>query len=211
MIYLDGTGSHLQNSSPGQLQTVYDQSVSHALSDCGLFCPKCRSRNTLIPSGSYSRYCFNCSADVANQTLLQVRTMKCTCCGCETSIVPEWFCPYSHFTYSFILEILHTYFHSFNQNKSRTAAAFGISRKVLCSLVKKFRRDLFSSLLTSAFCAWISSPEQALVHLHQSKGKLYAFLRSFFHCASIPWLTRHFKNPSFRMKPHYIFCSAPLE
>lgn len=211
MIYFEGTGSHLHNCAPGKLQEVYDQSIKSALSDCDLFCPKCRSRNTLIRSGSYSRFCHNCPEDYSDGTLLQVDTMKCTCCGCETSLVPEWFCPYSQFTYPFILEILYSYFFDFDQNKSRTAAAFGISRKIVSNLLKKYRRDLITARLTAAFSAWTDSPEQALVRLHQIKGKLYVFLRDFFHCAAEPWATRLFKNPSFRQKTRYIFCSGPPE
>ncbi len=95
-------------SQNGDWQEVYDQAIAEVGDYSQLICPHCHTRGTLRPCGVYTRYFYNSPEDHHSGYLLTITVVKChgAKCGHEHALFPSWICPYSHFSYPFILAIL---------------------------------------------------------------------------------------------------------
>lgn len=164
-------------------QKLYDEPIKNALDILKIACPDCGSIGFLHFQGRYDRYFFNSTEDIENSFRLSVVYVRCTSRKCSRRnhvIFPSWICPYSPFSYPFLLKILNC-FYDLRKNLSQTARTCGISRETVRTVIKKAERDAFLMNEVSQTSPAETEEMPKLVFAFSQKiGSFLRFLADFF-------------------------------
>ncbi len=189
-------------SQNGDWQEVYDQAIAEVGDYSQLICPHCHTRGTLRPCGVYTRYFYNSPEDHHSGYLLTITVVKChgAKCGHEHALFPSWICPYSHFSYPFILAILNFLFNEADHNLSKTARTFNIGRAEVRNLASKYEEEQNQVREISHVKSRRLSFSELLKLLKQKADELRAFLDEFILLHAQPFLLRHIGLPRTKRK-----------
>lgn len=122
-------------------QNAYDEELR---STCisRMRCPNCHSVGTMKKTNIvYSRQVIGSKEDAfsALKITIQITVFMCTCPTCTQpwhAFLPDWLCPFLHYTYPFLFEILHFFFHKSDEKIAATAREFGLSRTTVRNILK---------------------------------------------------------------------------
>lgn len=174
-------------------QNAYDQFIDTLGNFLQLVCPHCHTRGRMRLCRTYQRYFYNCPDDYEKGFLLNITVVKChgAKCGHEHAIFPVWICPYSHFSYPFIISILSFFFDEADRNLARTARVFHIDRSEVRKLVQKYEDGKI--MLRELSLAKDSHMDfnKLLRIIKERAEKLRAFLEEYLHLTGLPFLLRH--------------------
>ena len=192
----------IEASQNGDWQEVYDQAIAEVGDYSQLICPHCHTRGTLRPCGVYTRYFYNSPEDHHSGYLLTITVVKChgAKCGHEHALFPSWICPYSHFSYPFILTILNFLFNEADHNLSKTARTFNIGRAEVRNLASKYEEEQNQVREISHVKSRRLSFSELLKLLKQKADELRAFLDEFILLHAQPFLLRHIGLPRTKRK-----------
>lgn len=174
-------------------QKLYDQAIAAAGDYSQLICPHCHTRGTLHSCRIYTRYFYNSPEDYNSGYLLTITAVKChgAKCGHEHALFPSWICPYSHFSYPFILAILNFLFNEADHNLSKTARTFNIGRAEVRNLARKYEEEQSQVREISHVKSRRLSFSELLKLLKQKADELRAFLEEFILLHAKSFLLRH--------------------
>lgn len=182
-----------------EIQKDIEHSADAICSYCG---SKCFKRHSY-----YSRYFFNCAEDIQNSNKIQVTVLECTCENCPhrfQTVLPDWICPFSPFSYPFIFAFLDSFYNDLDQNISAAARLFGISRRQVRFLISRFNQDQFEMRQTSSAQESAFQSESMIHSLNDCPVLLLFLLFEFMFKTSRAFMMRHFR-PACRWS--FIRCS----
>lgn len=152
-------------------QKLYDSYVFNSLSS--LSCPKCHHCDFKLNT-HYHRYFIDQPASCLS---IQIAVVYCPHCNSYHSILPSFLFPFHSYTYSFVLDVVYSfYFGSNNNNKSHICKLFQISRSTLNKFLRAYSKEttrflyLFHNLTLD---------ENLLSKIRNDKQAFSSFLQSF--------------------------------
>jgi len=90
-------------------EQIYQEKVDN-FKHHGERCLRCGAVGRLNPYGSYWRHMVYHADSKIEDKRIKVIRFKCTSCGATHALLPDILIPYSPYTLSFKLTVLHTYF-----------------------------------------------------------------------------------------------------
>lgn len=175
-------------------QNEYDRLVLSLGNFSRLRCPSCGSVGNLRKYQTYTRFFFNSPQDRLNSTHITIQCVKCHTQGCghTHALLPNWICPYSSYSYSFIITVLNAFYTTYEEKIDPCARHFGLSRSCLRNMISLLKRDLLTSRLIPLVILAGFNLSLVLRTLGYSITCLAGFLRLFLHFNNCSFLTRHF-------------------
>lgn len=202
MAIIVSTDIPFKASQSGDWQKFYNKFIQSLGSFFHMVCPHCHTKGKLYRCRTYKRCFYNCPADYACNSVLEIVVVKChgAKCGHEHALFPSWICPYSHYSYPFIISILNFFFNEAGCNLSQTARKFSINRNEVRSLVQKAKEGKLQLLEISLVKKERLSLSALLEKLKEQADQLRAFLDEFIFHHAFPFLVRHTGLPGQKAK-----------
>lgn len=157
-------------------------------------CPSCSAVGCLCRYDHYDRFLICSAEDIDDPARLSILVVKCASCAHHHAVLIKEICPFSTYSYSFILEALYAFYHGKHRyNKASTANDLGITRSRLSSWIEKFRSSAFLSRMATEYMNRSRSFEllELLDRLHAQQALFMRFLLGFIRKHHQPWLVRH--------------------
>ena len=183
-------------SSSSDYSSIRKQSES-------LTCSACKTKGCMSYHSTYARYFFNCADDIKASRHILIDVYYCESCGSYHALMPADVCPFTPFSYPFILQILS--FYESCSNKTRTADEFGISVWVLNTLLKKIACEENHLLLcsfiqrTTSDRSSVKAGRKTAASLKDSLDRMILFLFEYLVEMNFSWLCQ----PYSRMRRHF--------
>lgn len=157
-------------------------------------CPSCSAVGCLCRYDHYDRFLICSAEDIDDPARLSILVVKCASCAHHHAVLIKEICPFSTYSYSFILEALYAFYHGKHRyNKAATANDLGITRSRLSSWIEKFNSSAFLSRMATEYMNRRRSFEllELLDRLHAQQALFMRFLLGFIRKHHQPWLVRH--------------------
>ena len=107
-------------------------------------CPSCSAVGCLCRYDHYDSFLICSAEDIDDPARLSILVVKCASCAHHHAVLIKEICPFSTYSYSFILEALYAFYHGKHRyNKAATANDLGITRSHLSSWIEKFNSSAF--------------------------------------------------------------------
>ncbi|MGX8716086.1 MAG: DUF6431 domain-containing protein [Lachnospiraceae bacterium] len=148
------------------------------LSRCS--CPWCKAIGRFKRETIYERYFINSTDEINNPDILCIHVFRCDSCGHFHAVLPAFICPFSSYSYPFIIEALNEYYHGeYKGNCSRVSTVMGISRQTLSKWIRKFEGSRMEiRMITAGKQHSAITVEQVLSGIRR-KRELFLFLADF--------------------------------